>query len=85
MPGSPTVPISASGRPFQLPRQTVLGSNRLEEVLWLDITKSMHGEPHAQMPVLVVANGAGEIYFKSEGYRIGVGEEVAKTIAKMKN
>ena len=85
MPGNPTVPISASGRPFQLPRQTVLGSNRLEEVLWLDITKSMHGEPHAQMPVLVVANGAGEIYFKSEGYRIGVGEEVAKTIAKMKN
>jgi hypothetical protein len=84
-PGKPSVPLSATGQPFHLPQQTILGTDTLQSRLWLSMTASMHRQVRGELPVLLVADVKGDVYFMSEGYRIGVGEEVAKTIARLKN
>jgi transglutaminase-like putative cysteine protease len=84
-PGTSSLPLSATGKPFQLPQQAILGTGTLQSPLWRDLAKSMHRHANAEMPVLLVANGKGDVYLFSEGYRIGVGEEVAKTITKLKS
>ncbi|RPH38256.1 transglutaminase domain-containing protein [bacterium] len=83
-PGKPSVPLSATGQPFQLPLQVLLGTGSLESPLWRGLTRGMQRQPQARLPVLLVADVKGDVYFLSEGYRIGVGEEVAKTIARLK-
>ncbi len=84
-PGKPSIPLSATGQPFRLPQQVVLGTDSLQSGLWRDVAKSMQRQVQAELPVLLVADVKGDIYFLSEGYRIGVGEEAAKTIARLKN
>lgn len=34
----------------------------------------------ARLPLVIIVNGEGEIVFKSEGYTIGIGEQIIKTV-----
>ena len=83
-PGKPAVPLSSTGQPFELPQQAMLGTSTLESPLWRGMARGLQRKPQADLPLLLVADVNGDVYFLSEGYRIGVGEEVAKTISRLK-
>jgi hypothetical protein len=85
-PGKPSVPLSATGQPFQLPQQSILGTYALKGGLWRgSMVKDLQRQVRGELPVLMVADKGGDVYFVSEGYKIGVGEEVAKIIARIGN
>lgn len=48
----------------------------------LNILKSFYGKSFdsVQMPCVLYSDADGTIYFKSEGYRIGIGEQILKSI-----
>ena len=51
----------------------------------LEILKSLRGEPTSsvQLPFVIYSGPEGNIYYMSEGYRIGIGEQILKTIYKI--
>lgn len=64
-----------------LPEKTLFGFDEN-----LDILNSIYGKSYdkVQLPVVVYADENGNVYYKSEGYRIGIGEQILKSIIKVK-
>jgi hypothetical protein len=48
------------------------------------LVESLAPADETLLPVVVVANALGEVVFKSRGYTIGLGEQLAKTIESLK-
>ena len=76
-----TAALSSENNPF-LPKQSVFGKddNRL---LVNAIVKSTKTTFENNFPLIAVITPGGEIIFLSEGYRIGIGENLIKTIQMM--
>ncbi|MDT8401585.1 MAG: transglutaminase-like domain-containing protein [Bacteroidales bacterium] len=77
-------PESASFKPDQiegLPENTIIALDKD-----LGILKSVRSDSASsvQLPLVLYADKEGKIYYMSEGYRIGIGEQILKTINKIK-
>ena len=75
---------SASYNPDEfngLPEQTVFGFDHN-----LDILISLYGEQFdkLQWPVVIYSDSGGDIYYMSDGYRIGIGEQILRSILNSK-
>ena len=60
-----------------LPEKSLFGFDKN-----LNILKSIHGESSdsGRLPFILYSDADGTIYFESEGYRIGIGEQILKSI-----
>jgi hypothetical protein len=65
-----------------LPGQSVFGKDE-ERVLLNTILKATNTKFENNFPLIVLVTPKGEIIFLSEGYRIGIGENLIKTIQLM--
>ncbi len=65
-----------------LPEQTVWGVDRGEELLTV-VAETLQLDP-AKLPLTLYMTNNGGVLYTSEGYRIGIGEEVFKTIVREK-
>ncbi|MDR3183320.1 MAG: transglutaminase-like domain-containing protein [Planctomycetaceae bacterium] len=67
----------------ELPEKTVWGTDNGSKMLQ-SVTKALKMELGDNFPLTVYLSRNGEILYSSSGYKIGVGEEVLKTIKKEK-
>ncbi|HAN77719.1 MAG TPA: hypothetical protein DCQ31_08075, partial [Bacteroidales bacterium] len=65
----------------QLPKNSILvteNGNNLHQLFLKSVNRKFNGE----FPVIYVVNANNELIFFSEGYRIGLGDALLKTIKK---
>jgi transglutaminase-like putative cysteine protease len=61
-----------------LPDNSIFATDQESELLKATLTNCNPSE--LQYPYLIVANSKGEIIYRSEGYRIGIGEQIIKRV-----
>lgn len=78
--------VSASFKPANfpnLPVQTIFAFDK-ETKLLIEIEKLRNRNCSDNLPVIVIADRNGNLVYYSEGYKIGIGEQIAKAIAPLK-
>jgi len=68
---------------FNLPKQTIYATDTDFELL-TQIEKIKNRKLSTQLPVIIVAKPNGDLVFYSEGYTIGIGEQIAKVVQAWK-
>jgi hypothetical protein len=61
-----------------LPRNSLFGSDPGLAILRTILTNTTCSDLH--LPYLILVNSSGDIIYKSEGYRIGIGEQILKKV-----
>ena len=72
----------SEGRYGLLPSTIVLGQDSDGTVL-KEIEKGMRLDSGARLPLVLLADSFNRVFFFSEGYTIGLGEQLAATVAKL--
>jgi len=78
--------VSASFKPANfpnLPVQTIFAFDK-ETKLLIEIEKQRNRNCSDNLPVIVITDRNGNLVYFSEGYKIGIGEQIAKAIAPLK-
>jgi len=75
--------VSPSFKPSlfkNLPGQSVFASDKM---LLPEIEQLRKHKCGGNLPVIVITDGSGNLIYFSEGYKIGIGEQIAKAIAPL--
>jgi hypothetical protein len=82
----PNEKVSASFKPAnfpKLPSQSIFAYDKSAKML-SEIEHIRKGSGRNNLPVIIITDKSGNLIYYSEGYKIGIGEQIAKAIAPLK-
>jgi hypothetical protein len=78
--------VSAAFKPAKfpgLPTQTIFAYDKGTKLL-AEISRLRNRNSSSNLPVIVISDKNGNLLYYSEGYKIGIGEQIAKVLAPLK-
>ena len=78
--------VSASFKPANfpgLPAQTMFAHDKGARLL-TETERLRHRNSSSNLPVIIITDKNGNLVYYSEGYKIGIGEQIAKAIAPLR-
>jgi hypothetical protein len=78
--------VSAAFKPAKfpgLPTQTIFAYDKGTKLL-AEISRLRNRNSSSNLPVIVISDKNGKLLYYSEGYKIGIGEQIAKVLAPLK-